>query len=205
MRFFYLCLFVIAFSRSTTAQTPPNYTFPIAAKDVAHLAWTKEKWQGDDKPYYALRMQITAALKAGKASDALIAHYKTEYERNPTDPLKLFAWACAVILPRIVLFQSTDLQGIQEAFAKSKPPHTYEFMRIRYLNVEQQHAINDYTTALRNVSSILRQKDDIFLMYFRISLRWLRFDPIDTHLLMQRQYFWRTLGETPRLSGIRSL
>ena len=83
-----------------------------------------------------------------------MAQYKKEYEQKPADNLRLFAWACAVVLPLTMhIINPGDANYVNhfdlaEAYEKSKPPYTYEFMRMRYLAVEQGFDRNDYTTAL---------------------------------------------------------
>ena len=166
MKNFYSCLLAFMLGITVKAQTPPRYTGKVPAKQMYRIAWTKEKWQGDDKPYHAVRAKITEALKAGKSPSALIAQYKKEYEQKPTDNLKLFGWASAVVLSRTMHLQDVDVREILQAFEKSKPPYTYEFMRMRYLAGEQQPlGTNDYTTALGERLAAC-DKNDFDLFYF---------------------------------------
>ena len=161
----FVCLFAVIFALPSLAQTPPRYTATVSAKYAYRCIWTKEKWQGDDTPYRAVRLQIEKALRAGKSADTLIAYYRNEYEQKPTDNLKLFAWACAVVLPRVLhLRDDTDFQYVCRAYDKSKPPHTFEYMRLRYLT-EAQYGSNDYTTALGE-RLIAQDKNDFYILFY---------------------------------------
>lgn len=168
-------LFAVALTRASSAQTPPNYRKAIPANQVYHYAWTTAKWRGDDKPYYTVRMQIVSALRSGKSFDALIDSYENRYRQNPKDNLSLFGWACAIVYPRILHLRShmdfysvpytTQLENLLRAFDGSKPPCTYEFMRMRYLAVEQSSDRNDYTTALGERLAA-QDKNDFDVIYY---------------------------------------
>jgi hypothetical protein len=163
MKKFYFCVFAMALAIAAKAQAPPNYGHPVNPKYAYQLAWTKEKFRGDDAPYRAVRRRITEALQAGKPSAEMIARYKNEYQQKPADTMKIFAWACAVVLPRILRHEEPDLQFLMRAYEKSKPPFTYESLRMRYL-AEKQYTQNDYLTALGE-RLIAQNKDDFDLLF----------------------------------------
>ena len=165
MKLFHSYFLMIALAIPAIAQTPPHYTFTVPPKNVSRFAWTKEKWQGDDKPYKVVRTRIEQALQAGKSPANLIAQYKNAYQQKPADNLRLFAWVCSLVFPRMRHIQDTDFEGLQEAFEKSAAPHTYEFMRMRFLSVEQYGGGNDYTTALGE-RLYAQNKDDTDVIYY---------------------------------------
>lgn len=175
MKNIYLCIVFVALCMTIKAQTPPNYTFAISPKVARRFAWTTEQWQGDNSPYRTVRRQITTELKEGKTYTTLAARYKKEFEQKQTDHLKLFAWACALVYKPILTpsdqpdifdsIYSKQLDELLQALNRSKPPYTLEFMRIRYLSMEQFGVLNDYLTALGE-RLVEQNKDDFELLYY---------------------------------------
>ena len=146
-KFSILLFAAIVLPVAAIAQAPPYYTHAVPAKYAFRFAWTKRTWQGNDTPYRAARRAIMQQLEAGTPPDTLIAKYKAAHLQDPENHLKLFQWACSLVLPNNDRTQMTNMEGLPETFEEAKPPYTHEFIRMHYLAAEQRLQ-NDYVTAL---------------------------------------------------------
>lgn len=100
------------------------------------LSWTSGKWDGDDKPYKAIRDTVFGAMQRGKPPTTLVAQYKAEATSKPLDPQVVFRYAYATYQAGLrdpVFRRTSELYKANRAIKSLVPVHTYEFARLEFL------------------------------------------------------------------------
>ena len=167
-----LLLFWFGGLHSAPAQSPSHQTKPVPFDPSSQWLWTKEEWttQGD-APLRAWREQFEARYMQTFVPVAVMEQYKQAALQAPQDRRKLFQWGySAYLLYRREPERSTDLQLLRTLF-KTKPPYSYEFMRMRYLVEVSQMLGNDQLTALGERLAKADPKDYVLRYYLSSSFR----------------------------------
>lgn len=101
------------------------------------LAWVKEQWTGNDRPYVQIRQNIDQALRKGRKTDELLEQYKRSAQQEPSNPQKQFGWGYAGWMARKRFSDySPQYQRIYRAHVamlQVPSPRTYEFARLLFL------------------------------------------------------------------------
>lgn len=128
---------VIAVLFATNVWAQQNISPPSAQWSANEWTWTKEKWDGDEKPYKKARLEIDRAIQEGRDLDTLLEKYKKNASKNATDPLLQFRWAYSAYKSAAKAGNNAaaKLQGVEFALKRANSPQTYEYARLRFLVV----------------------------------------------------------------------
>ena len=130
-----ISLSILAVLATTALAEPGNRAGkPLVVRPLS-LAWTTEKWTGDDRPYQAIRADIDSLAAAHKITAALLEQYKQKAAPQYANPQAVFRWAYAgyqMQKAHPLIYTPYSVGG--DYFYLVPSPHTYNYARLRFLS-----------------------------------------------------------------------
>ena len=132
-----ILLFLLAFA----AYVPsPGLAQPTSDANyiLSDLSWEKEPWTGSDAPFISAKADIDREFTGSYLPSLIVDKYAKIAAANPTSALDQFRWAYAefdfLLLPHNrTNDDETIIVPVVVGMAKAKPPHSYQYTRLRFL------------------------------------------------------------------------
>ncbi len=136
MRFALFCASVVLIlAGSAVYMRPATTQAPLREQRLLpDTSWMTEKWNGDERPYIAIRDGINKDFLNGDLTVPYLSNLEQRWHKNEQSPFALFRWAYAryrsyAVRPHLPF---TPLPG-RGAFDEIASPHSYYYARIRFL------------------------------------------------------------------------
>jgi len=170
----YLHAGLLAFCACCSAQIrhrSPHKSWDVKSYENRDREWTKATWREsnlDDE--HKARIRLDSLLGANKLTDKDIGAIRRIYEKAPKDRERVFELGYATGLVYYANPEHRTDLFVKDVIETAKPPFTYEFMRMRYIESRPLMKNNGYMIALAERLLAAHQSDPLIMHFLCRSL-----------------------------------